>query len=132
MTPRAAPFQNIHNIFQCHGLEEELVRGIVIRGDGLRVVVDDVSLDALLAESHHGMNGAIIELDTLTDADRSRSQDQDLLSVRGLELAFCVIGGVVVRRLGLELGGTGVHHLVGGDDSQGDAQVCYLLPGLAG
>ena len=49
----------------------------------------------------------------------------------GLQLAFRIVGRVVVGGLGRELGSAGIHHLVGGNDARGEPHIGYLLPGLS-
>jgi len=45
-TVRQLFLDDIHDVFQGHRLEEELVRGIVISGNRLWIVIDDVGLYA--------------------------------------------------------------------------------------
>jgi hypothetical protein len=60
---------------------------------------------------------AIVELDPLADTVRTTSQDDDL-GLRGRPgLILLLVGGVVVRRVGLELRRAGVEELVNRDDS---------------
>ncbi len=66
------------DILQGQGLEVELVRGIIVRGDSLGVAVDDDRLEAELSEGHGRMDAAVIELDTLADAVGAAAQDHDL------------------------------------------------------
>ena len=64
------------------------------------------------------MHGAVIKLDSLSDPDRSGSENQHLLFIRGLNrLVLPVKAGVVIRRKRLKLGGAGINHLEGGDDA---------------
>ena len=64
------------------------------------------------------MHAAVVELDPLADTVRSAAQDHDPVTVARSDLALVLPGGVVVGGLGLELGGAGVHQLVGGLDAQ--------------
>ena len=81
-------FEDIHDVLELHGLEEEAVGGVEIRGDGLRVVVDDMDLHPLLfPEGLDCMDGAVIELDTLADPDRSGTEDEHFFGVGWNNLA---------------------------------------------
>ncbi len=100
------------------GLEVQLVGHVKVGGDGLGVVVDDDGLKAHALKGPHGVDGAVVELDALADADGAGAQHQHLLAVAGLHsLVLPVVGGVVVGGLRVELGGAGVHHFEGGDDA---------------
>ena len=101
------------------GLEIQLVGHVKVSGHGLGVVVDDDGLAAQALQGPHGVDGAIVKLDALADADGAGAQDQDLpLAGVGLNgLVLPVVGGVVIGGLGVELGGAGIHHLEGGDDA---------------
>ena len=59
-------------------LEIQPVRDIKVRGDGLRVIVDDDGLNAHLFERPDRVNRAVIELDTLSDADRAGTKHNHL------------------------------------------------------
>src|SRR5699024_11316207 len=50
-----------------------------------------------------------------------RSQDHDLLVVGDNGLVLLLVGGVEVRHIAVELGGTGVDHLIDGDNTGGFA-----------
>ena len=64
------------------------------------------------------MNGAVVEFDTLTDSDRTRTENNDLFlvglfSVKELKcFVLLVIGRVEVRCLSLEFACAGVNHFV--------------------
>jgi len=112
----------LHDVLHVLGgqrLEVQFICHIEVGGDGLRVVVDDDGLIAHAAEGPHGVDGAVVELDALADADGAGAQHQHLLLAGAVvhRLVFSVIGGIVVGGLGVELGGAGVHHLEGGDDA---------------
>ena len=67
------------------------------------------------------MDAAVVELDALADAVRAAPEDHDFLAVVVAHLVLDAVGGVVVRREGLELGGAGVHEAVGGSHTILDA-----------
>ena len=62
------------------------------------------------------MHRGIVKLDALPDADRARAEnDDDRLAgaLRGARLARAARHRIEIRRFGVELGGAGVHRLVG-------------------
>ena len=59
-------------------LEVELVAGGVVGGDGLGVVVDDDGLVAALLDGLDGVDGGVVELHALADADGAAAQHDDL------------------------------------------------------
>ena len=96
-------------------LEIQPVGGVVVRGDGLGIVVDDDDVIAHGLERPHAVDGRIVKLDALADADRPGAEHHDdgLAAAReGARLAARVRAGVEIRRLRVELGGAGVDHLV--------------------
>ena len=94
-------------------LEIQAVGRVKVGGHGLRVVVDDHGLAAELLQRPDRVHRAVVELNALADADRARAEHEHLLFAGGgLDFGLLVIGGVVVRGLGLELSRTGVYHLV--------------------
>ena len=52
-------------------LEIQAVSGVIVRGDGFGVVVDDDDVVAHGLERPHAVDGRIVKLDALPDADRS-------------------------------------------------------------
>ena len=116
---------DVEHVFEGEGLKVELVGGVVVGGDGLGVGIDHDGLVAELAQGEAGVDAAVIELDALTDAVRAATEDHDFLAVVVTHLILDAVGGVIVRRQGLELGRAGVHEAVGGDDA-------CCLPGGAG
>ena len=64
------------------------------------------------------MNRTEVELDTLTNADRSGTENENLLL---LSLALCLIlaaeAGVIVRGFSRKLGRAGIYHLEGSTDA---------------
>ncbi len=63
------------------------------------------------------MDAAVVELDALTNAIRPRSQDDDLGTIAGRNLAVVFPCRVVIRRVGFELGATGIYRLICGEDT---------------
>ena len=108
-------FVDGEHVLQRQGLEVELVRGVVVGGDGLRVAVDHDRLKAQGLERLCRVHAAVVELDALADAVGAGAEDHDLLGVcahRGRVLD--VVGGEVVVRV---LGAGNVHALPAGVDA---------------
>ncbi len=72
------------------------------------------------------MHTAVVELDALTDAVRARAENDDLLAVTVTNLVGVLVGRVVIRRGGLELGGAGVDRLERGVHSGRKASIPHL------
>ena len=75
----------------------------------------------MLLERPDSVDGAVVELNALTDADGAGAKDKDFLFVgvaalgnelRGL--VVLIVGGVEIRRLGGKFCGAGIDHLKGG------------------
>ena len=89
------------------------------------------------------MDGAVVELDALADADGTGAEDDDLFLAGAVlvdefpGLVLLVKGGIEVGSLGLKLGGTGIYHLIGsiepffgflpGQCCHGSVQEAHLL-----
>ena len=119
---------DVEHVFEGERFKVELVGGVVVGGDGLGVGIDHDGLEAELAQGEAGMDAAVVELDALADAVRAAPEDHDFLAVVVAHFVLDAVGGVVVRREGLELGRAGVHEAVGGDDSSrfsGSAGGCF-------
>ena len=124
------------DVFEGERLKVEAVAGVVVGGDGLRVAVDHDGLVAVVAEREGRMAAAIVKLDSLPDAVRSGTKDDDLGLVRRGRLVLFVVGRVEVRCHGLELGGAGIDELEDGADAllfaqfpdPLDAVVAFQLP----
>ena len=123
----------MEDIFEGEWLEEKFVAGIVVGGDGLRVGVHHERLVAVFLQGKGGVDAAVVELDPLPDAVGSATEDHDFLGVRGAHLVVApIVGGVVVRRVGLELGGAGVHKAIAGDKADLLALGADVVLGAAG
>ena len=110
---------DVEHVFERERFKVELVAGVVVGGDGLGVGVDHDGLEAELAHGEAGVDAAVVELDALANTVRAAPEDHDFLAVVVAHFVLDAVGGVVVRREGLELGGAGVHEAVGGDDAEG-------------
>ena len=126
----------MEHVFQRERLEVELVAGVVVGGDGFRVRVDHDGLEAVLLEGEGGVDAAIVKLDALADAVRPAAEDHHLLAVAGFDLVVAaVVGGIIIGRVGLELGGAGIHEPVTGHQAELlalGADGVFRLPGQMG
>ena len=104
---------NVEDVFDRQRFEVETIGGVVVGRDRLRIRVDHDGLEADFAQRVGSVNAAIVELDALSDAVWSASEDHDLATIRGRHFVFDFIGRIVIRRVGLELARTGVDELVG-------------------
>ena len=65
----ALHLDDVQHVLRAKRLEIQAVGGVVIRGDGLRVVVNDDHLVAQLLEGPHAVDRGVIKLNPLSDAD---------------------------------------------------------------
>ena len=125
-------FNDPHHILRGEGLKVQPVGGVIVGGDGLRVVVDDDHVIAQLFQGLDTVDGAVIKFNALADPNGAGPQDDDGVPAGPGEvpgITVLVIGGVEVRGLGLEFRRAGVHHLIaGGAVGQG----CWVHPRQAG
>ena len=110
---------DLHDVLEGQRLEVELVGGVVVRGDGLRVGVLHDDFEAFFFQGEGRMAAAPVELYPLADAVGTAAQDHDALLglfLGLLLLLFKGIVGVVVGRLGFEFARAGVHGAEDGMD----------------
>ena len=112
---------DVEHVFERERLEEELVGGVVVGGNGFRVGVHHDGLVAELLHGEGGVHAAVVELDALADSVRTAAEDDDLLLVGLAGFVFVAVGRVEIRRVGFELGGAGIDEAVGRDDADGFA-----------
>ncbi len=98
------PFHDVEHILQGQRLEVELVGGVVVGAHRLGVAVHHDRLVAELLQGEGRVDAAVVELYALPDPVRSAAEDHDLLLVRVARLVLRLVGRVVIRRVGLELG----------------------------
>ena len=114
---------NAHNVFRSERFKIESVCGVKVGRNGFRVVVDDCNLVAKFFQAPYALNAGIVELNTLTDADRARTKNYDcafrslLLAVEVIQEDFCfifaVVAGIEIWSFGIELACTGINHFEG-------------------
>ena len=120
-------FDDVVDILEGQRFEVEPVAGVVVGRNRLRVAVDHDRLIAGLGELEAGVDTAVIELDALTNTVRSRTEDHDLLTVRWAHFAVVFPCRVVIRRLRIELGTTGVDGLERRNHSGGYPSIGDLI-----
>ena len=102
---------DLEHVFQCHRLEVEPIRGVVVGRYGFRVAVDHDGLVSILAHRQCRMHAAVVELDALADTVRPAAEHHDLLAVGRLSLALFVVGRIQVGGLCCEFRCAGVDAL---------------------
>ena len=113
---------HVEHVLRSQGLEVELVGSIEVGADRFRVVVDDQPLHPGLLQRPDSVDRAVVELDSLANADRPGTQHDHPLPPRGRRLVLLVVGAVEVGGCRPELGGAGVHHLIDRGDARLPAQ----------
>ena len=121
--------------FGVQRLEIEPRRGVEVGRDGLRVRVDHHRRPAVAAKRVGRLDGAIVELDALADADRTAADDEGRRPRHGRGLGRGPgrgVGRIEVRGLGRELRRARIHHRVPGDEAQGEPRGTEGVGGRAG
>ena len=90
-------FVDAQHILQGQRLEIQLVGGVVVCGNRLRIAVYNDGLKAQLFQGDRRVDAAVVELNALSDTVRAAAQDHDLLAV-GVDRALIrrVVGGIIV------------------------------------
>ena len=81
-------------VFQGQRFEIQPIGGIEVGGHRFRIAVDHDGFVAILAQSEGGMDTAVVELDTLTDAVGAAAQHHDFGAVGRFGLALFLISGI--------------------------------------
>ena len=118
---------DVHDILGAQRLEVQPVGGIIVRGNSLRVVVDDDHLIAQLLQRPDAVDGGIVELNALTDTDGAGAQHHNnglSAAGEGPGLAELVKGRIEIGRFGVKLRAAGVHHLVNGVSVRARQSLC--------
>ena len=108
---------DVHDILGEQRLKVQAIGGVIVCGDGLGVVVDDDYFVAQLLQRPDAVDGGIVELDALTDADGAGAQHHDdglAAAGEGPGFAELVKGRIEIGGLGVKLRAAGIHHLVNG------------------
>ena len=120
-------FEHVAHGFLVQRFEVQSARCVEVGADRLRIRIDHHALHTVRAQRHRRSDRAVIELDTLTDADRSGAEHDDLLAWQRVGFVLGLECAVEVRRNGLELGGAGIDHLVGRADVPCEAPLADAL-----
>ena len=100
---------DVQNVFYRQRFEKQQVTGVVIGADRFRVRIDHDRFVTQFLHREGCMTTAVIEFDTLANSVGSATQNHDAFFIRlGGCLVFVFVGGIVIRRVGFEFGGTGV------------------------
>ena len=126
---RLLQIDDVQDVLDGERLEVQLVGDGEVGGDRLRVRVHDDGLVASSLDRLDAVDGGVVELDALPDADRAGSQYEDAGTIAARRLVLLLVAGVEVRGLRLELTGAGVHHLVDRDESVVVASLANLIGG---
>ena len=112
-------FIDMENIFKSQRFKIEFVAGFVVCGDRFRIAVDHDRFISGIPQSEGGMDTAVIEFDSLSDAVRSAAENHDLLFPVRLSagLVDLAIGGIIVGSVCFKLRGAGIDKAVDRHDA---------------
>ena len=124
---------NVQYVLGSQRLKVQSIRNIKICGYGFWVVVDNNSLNTHIPQCPYRMNRAIVKLYTLTDTDRTRTQNHYLTALAGgIHLIFLSMeGGVIIWRSRLKLSSTCIYHFVAWQNIHGLAKGTDFIWSLA-
>ena len=111
-TLRLFHLDDVHNIFHAQRLKIKLVGTGVVGGNGFRVIVDDNCFITRCLNSLHRMNGGVVKLYALTDADRPGAEHDNLLFIRNNRLVFILISGIEIWNIAFKFGSAGIDHFI--------------------
>ena len=109
---------DVEDVLLRQRFEVQAIGRVVIGRHGLGIAVDHDRLEACFAQGERCMDTAVVELDALADPVGARPEDDDLTAGGRADFALVLVGGIVIRRLGDELGRTGVDGLVRRNDAR--------------
>ena len=110
--------ENVHDVLRRERLKIELVGGLVVRRDGFGVVVYDDGFKISAADGLDGVDGGIVELHALPDADGTCAEHDCLVPVGNAGLTFeaLCVGGVKIGDVGA--GVERIDHAEGGEKTE--------------
>ena len=106
--------RDVQSAVEVERLEVKAVGGVEVGRHRLGVGVDEHGAHAVVAQGPCGVDGAIVELDSLADPNRARSDDDHGLRLDRGRFSLLLPARVVVGRRRLELTGARIDELVGG------------------
>ena len=131
--PAAFALVNVEDVFEGKRLEEQFVARVVVGGDGFGVGIDHQGFEPVFAKGESGVHAAVVEFDALPDTIWPAAEDHYFLLVGGADFVIpAIIGRIVIRGVGLELGGAGIHEAVAGKQAEAPAFRAHRRFGLAG
>ena len=122
---RPLSLDHVHDVFVRERLEIQPVAGVVVRGHCFRVAIDHDRFVSRRPKGIGRVHTAVVELDALANAVRARAKNGDLRAIRGTNLVVVLVGRVVIRRFGIELGGACVHRFERGNHAECGASGPY-------
>ena len=110
--------QNVLNVFRGQRLEIQSVRRVEVGGNRFGIVVDNDHFIAKLFQRPNAMYGRIVELDTLTDTDRTGTDNDDTFFGASIHERLCFVvfvrveRRIEIRRFCGEFRRAGIYHLI--------------------
>ena len=113
------------DVLRCERFKVQPVSRVIISGYSFGIVVDHNNIITHFPKRPHAVDGAIVELDPLTDPDRAGTEHKNHRLAAALKgSCFTFISrkpGIEIGRPGIKLCCAGIHHLIG------DGQVILRL-----
>jgi len=94
----------------CRRFEDQHVGNIEVGGDRFGVVIHDDGCEAGRLQRPRRVHATIIELDALSDANRTATDDNDGLALDGAHLVAFAARQIVIRGFRRKLGGCSIDH----------------------
>ena len=116
---------DLKHVLKGQRLEVQAGRDVIVGRNGLGVAVDHDSLVTERTQHHGSVHARVVELNTLTDTVRARTQNHNRRLLVRRNLILHIVGGVVVRSERLKFGSTGVHGLEDRADTQSVANTAH-------
>ena len=102
---------DVHHVFERQRFKVELIAGIVVGRDRLRIAVDHDGLKASIAQRKGGVTAAVVKFNALANAVRAATEDHDRLFTLLVadRLIVLRIAGIIVGRNRLKFAGARIH-----------------------
>ena len=104
---------HVEHVFGGEWFEVQTIGGVVIGRHRFWIAIQHHGFETRLTQRKAGVNAAVVEFDSLTDAIGATPQDDDPILRGGSHFRLVFVGGVEVRRLSGEFCTAGVHRFVG-------------------